>query len=182
MTSFQSHLVKLRPIHLSVTTKRSESARWSLSRTAKACSVKADPLLKISCCVKRQRAYGQWRVRCHFNYDFRFNSQSTAALLTVQPTIGGCAWPSLSFRDPRHEAAFVLWADSTLGLLIYWWRASKQQSGRGSITLTRLPDLPTFDFRTLSDERLGEAARCFDALKALTSLAVRSDRHRRPTA
>lgn len=117
----------------------------------------------------REKAARIWETasRCHFNYDFRFNSQSTAVVITEQPTIGGRAWPSLRFRDPRHEVAFVLWTNSTLGLLIYWWRASKQQSGRGSITLTRLPDLPTLDFRTLSDETLGKAACRFDELKAL---------------
>jgi hypothetical protein len=117
----------------------------------------------------RDRAERIWSTagRCHFNRDFRFNSQSTAAVLTERPTIGGRAWPSVNFRDPRHEPAFVLWANSTFGLLVHWWRASKQQSGRGSITLTRLPDLPTFDFRTLSDETLGEAVRRFDDLKAL---------------
>jgi hypothetical protein len=119
--------------------------------------------------VLRDKATRIWGTasRCHFNYDFRFNSQSTAAVLTERPAIGGRAWPGLSFRSPRHESAFVLWANSTLGLLLYWWRASKQQSGRGSITLTRLPDLPTFDFRTLSDETLGEAVRGFDELSAL---------------
>jgi hypothetical protein len=117
----------------------------------------------------RERADGIWKTagRCHFNRDFRFNSQSTAAVLTERPTIGGRAWPSVNFRDPRHEPAFVLWANSTFGLLLHWWRASKQQSGRGSITLTRLPDLPTFDLRTLSEETLGEAVRRFDELKAL---------------
>ncbi len=117
----------------------------------------------------RGRAQRIWSTagRCHFNRDFRFNSQSTAAVLTERPTLGGRAWPSVNFRDPRHEPAFVLWANSTLGLLVHWWRASKQQSGRGSITLTRLPDLPTFDFRTLSDETLGEAVRRFNELRAL---------------
>jgi hypothetical protein len=119
--------------------------------------------------ILREKAARIWGTasRCHFNYDFRFNSQSTAAVLTERPAIGGRAWPSLSFRDPRYETAFVLWKNSTLGLLIYWWRASKQQGGRGSITLTRLPDLPTFDFRTLTDETLGEAARRFDELRTL---------------
>lgn len=116
----------------------------------------------------REKAVRIWSKasRCHFNYDFRFNSQSTAAVMTERTTIGGRAWPSINFRDERHEAAFVLWANSTLGLLIHWWRASKQHSGRGSITLTRLPDLPIYDLRTLSDGALDTAARCFDDLRA----------------
>ncbi len=34
---------------------------------------------------------------CHFNRDFRFNSQSTAMQFTGKKTIGGRAWPSISF-------------------------------------------------------------------------------------
>jgi hypothetical protein len=109
----------------------------------------------------RDRADRIWQTagRCHFNRDFRFNSQSTATVLTERPAIGGRAWPSVNFRAEGHEVAFTLWANSTLGLLIHWWRASKQQSGRGTITLTQLPDLPVYDLRTLSDAAIGMAAR-----------------------
>jgi hypothetical protein len=105
--------------------------------------------------------------RCHFNYDFRFNSQSTAAVLTERPVIGGRAWPGVNFHDPSHEAAFVLWANSTLGLLLHWWYASKTQSGRGSITLSRLSDLPLYDFRALTTTALARAAEVVEGLKGL---------------
>ena len=106
----------------------------------------------------RERAAWVWRTagRCHLNSDFRFNSQSTCAVLTERVAIGGRAWPSVNFHDVSHETAFVLWANSTLGLLLHWWVASKQQSGRGSITLSRLPDLPVYDFlATLTTAALG---------------------------
>jgi hypothetical protein len=46
---------------------------------------------------------------CHFNRDFRFNSQSTAMQYTLRKTIGGRAWLSLSLATPELEKALVLW-------------------------------------------------------------------------
>jgi len=69
----------------------------------------------------------------HFNRDFRFNSQSTAMQFTKRKTIGGRAWLSISLSSQRHERALALWANTTPGLLLYWWLANKQQAGRGSI-------------------------------------------------
>jgi hypothetical protein len=120
--------------------------------------------------VLRVKAERIWNTagRCHFNYDFRFNSQSTSAVLTERPAIGGRAWPSVNFRDAMHESAFVLWANSTLGLLLHWWAASKQQSGRGSITLSRLPNLPVYDFRVLTTIALERAAQLVDEFGMLS--------------
>ena len=117
----------------------------------------------------RERAAWVWRTagRCHFNRDFRFNSQSTSAVLTERDAIGGRAWPSVNFHDVLHEAAFVLWANSTLGLLLHWWYASKTQSGRGSITLSRLPDLPAFDFRALTTAAVARATELVEEFKML---------------
>jgi hypothetical protein len=100
--------------------------------------------------------------RCHFNYDFRYNSQSTAACYTAQRSIGGRAWPSVIFHTTEHEKAFLLWANSTLGLLCHWWQASKQHTGRGSITLTALPRFVIHDFRHLTKNQLKTAASKFD--------------------
>jgi hypothetical protein len=116
-----------------------------------------------------ERAAWVWSTAgyCHFNRDFRFNSQSTAAVLTERPAIGGRAWPSVNFHEASHEAAFVLWANSTLGLLLHWWYASKQQSGRGSITLSRLQSLPVYDLRTLTAATLERATQLLEELKLL---------------
>lgn len=115
----------------------------------------------------RLRAATIWSTasRCHFNYDFRFNSQSTAAVYTERPSIGGRAWPSLNFNNPTHEKLFLLWANSTLGLLCHWWFANKQQSGRGSITLTGIPNLVTLDFDALSENQLHKGESIFEEFK-----------------
>ena len=92
--------------------------------------------------------------RLHFNRDFRVNSQSLAACLTPAPAIGGRAWPSFAADDPAWEEALAVWANTTLGLLLFWWIGSAQQSGRTVLTLGRLPHLPTLDPRALSDDQI----------------------------
>ncbi len=107
--------------------------------------------------VVRDRAEGRaadaWgtATRLHFNRDFRLNSQSLAACLTPTSTLGGRAWPNFRMTDRRHETAAVLWANTTLGLMLFWWQGSVQQAGRACLTVSRLPDLPVLDPRALGD-------------------------------
>jgi hypothetical protein len=102
---------------------------------------------------------------CHFNTDFRFNSQSTAMQFTSKKTIGGRAWPSIRLANAEQEKALVLWANSSLGLLLHWWYANKQQAGRGSIGILALESLPVVDVTKLPTEALAKAATIFDDLK-----------------
>jgi hypothetical protein len=103
-------------------------------------------------------------AHCHFNRDFRFNSQSTAFTFTEPSSIGGRAWPSLSLRSTDEEKAMVVWGNSTLGLLLYWWWSTKQHSGRGSIPVTSLREFPVLNVAKLSRPQLRAASRLFDAL------------------
>ena len=99
------------------------------------------------------RAADAWgtATRLHFNLDFRLNSQSLAACLTPTSTLGGRAWPNFRMTERRHETAAVLWANTTLGLMLFWWQGSVQQAGRACLTVSRLPDLPVLDPRALGD-------------------------------
>ena len=105
--------------------------------------------------------------RAHISMDFRFNSQPLAAAFTERESIGGTAWPNVIFDDERFDRAFTLWANSTLGLLSYWWRSSRQQDGRGRTTIRAAEALPILDLRALTDEQLAEAERVFDEFRAL---------------
>ena len=101
-------------------------------------------------------------TRLHFNYDFRLNSQSLSACLTTEPAIGGRAWPNFRVEgDLRGEQALVLWANTTPGLISFWWIAGRQQQGRAILTITQLPRLTALDVRTLDDKQLGQAERLF---------------------
>ena len=102
---------------------------------------------------------------CHFNTDFRFNSQSTAMQFTSKKTIGGRAWPSISLANAEQEKALTLWANSTFGLLLHWWHANKQQAGRGSIGVSAITSLPVLDVTKLSKDALAKAVAIFDDMK-----------------
>ena len=101
---------------------------------------------------------------CHFNRDFRFNSQSTGMQFTSRETIGGRAWLSISLSSVDQEKALVVWANTSLGLLLHWWHANKQQSGRGSIGKSMLQTLPILDVTALEPKLLAEAVKLFDAM------------------
>ena len=101
---------------------------------------------------------------CHFNRDFQFNSQSTGMQFTPRKTIGGRAWLSIGLSSVDQEKALVLWANTSLGLLLHWWHANKQQSGRGSIGKSMLHTLPILDVTTLEPKLLAEAVKLFDAM------------------
>ncbi len=103
-------------------------------------------------------------TRAHYNLDLQFNSQSLIVAMTERPCIGGTAWPSVIFEDANHEYAFSLWCNSTLGLLMHWWVSNKTQSGRGRTTVTGIPNIPTLDVRTLTDEQTAAAKSAFEDL------------------
>ncbi len=99
---------------------------------------------------------------CHSNLDFRFNSQSTAMQFTKRKTIGGTAWISIQLPTTEHEKALVMWGNTILALLMFWWHSSKQQPGRGRLAKTTLGSLPILDVTALSEAQLAQAAQIFD--------------------
>ena len=114
-------------------------------------------------------------TRSHIATDFRYNSQALCVSSTTVDCIGGRAWPSVIFPRAKRaswEPAFALWSNSTLGILMHWWQASRQQSGRGSISQSAQPALPTLDLRALSDHQLNAAARIFSDLRRQPMLPV----------
>ena len=110
------------------------------------------------------RAAELWETasRAHINRDFRFTSQPLTVAFTEQVSLGGVAWPNVIFPDSRFDYAFVLWCNSTLGLLQFWWHANLQQSGRGRSTIHHTATLPTLDIRALTDVQLATAEAIFN--------------------
>ena len=115
------------------------------------------------------RAAELWATasRAHVNRDFRLNSQPLAVAFTDRLSIGGRAWPNVAFAETSFDYAFTIWANSTLGLLCYWWNSSRQQSGRGVMTRQLIPLLPTLDLGTLNDAQLATAATVFNEFRDL---------------
>ena len=101
--------------------------------------------------LEKVNAVGATASHLHFNQNFQFNSQSTAMQHTKRRTIGGRAWMTLRFPDEEMEAAVALWGNTTLGLLLHWWQANKQQAGRGNIGKTALATFVCLDPTQLSN-------------------------------
>ena len=105
--------------------------------------------------------------RAHLNLDFRFNSQPLTAAITERASIGGRAWPNVIFADERFDYAFAVWANSTLGLLCFWWHSNRQFAGRGTTSIRAAPSLPVLDLRSLTHEQLRAAENIFHEFRDL---------------
>ncbi|MYB48697.1 MAG: hypothetical protein F4X72_05425 [Dehalococcoidia bacterium] len=103
--------------------------------------------------------------RAHLNRDFTFGSQALAVAFTEWESIGGRVWPNVTFDDTGLDYAFAVWGNSTLGLLLYWWHSSRQQSSKAGITIRSAESLPVLDFRALTDEQLATAEAIFDEFR-----------------
>ena len=115
------------------------------------------------------KANSVWATASHaqLNAEYTFGSQPLAVAFTERESVGGRVWPNVLFGDTRFDYAFVVWGNSTLGLLTYWWHSSRQQSSKASITIRTAETLPVLDFRALNDEQLATAECIFDEFREL---------------
>ena len=120
----------------------------------------------------------------HVNLDPNYNSQSLLASFVDAKTAGGRAWPALLIGDARIGKAFVMWHNSTLGILSYWTVAGRQQLGRGMIKRSGAARMHVPDFAA---EGMGRSARrlasAFDrlsdaALSPISDMERDAVRHR----
>ena len=111
-----------------------------------------------------ERAVDVWQTatRLHYTQDFGLNAQSISACLTPEKSLGGRAWPNFKPTQESWEELLVLWSNSTLGLMSFWWAGSRQHDGRSILTITRLLDLPTIDPRELSERQIQQAKEAFE--------------------
>ena len=121
--------------------------------------------VRLGCNDHAVTAWNETASRLHFNRDFRINSQSLTACLTPTKTIGGTAWPNFIPEQDEWTLPLVLWANTTLGLLAFWWIGTRQQQGRARLAITQLPHLTVLDPRTLSEEQIAQAKDIFEAFK-----------------
>ena len=127
----------------------------------------------VHCCGEprygdEERAIERWvrsASRLHANLDFQLNSQSLALCLTPEKCLGGRAWPNIIPHRARHEIPLLLWGNSTLGLLMHWWKGTRQQSGRSIITITAIPELPVLDPNALTEEQVRHCRGIYNRLK-----------------
>ena len=108
--------------------------------------------------------------RIHINAEYTFGAQPLAVAFTERDSLGGSAWPNVIFSESKFDYAFAVWGNSTLGLLAYWWRSSRQQSSKARMTVRTAETMPVLDFRALSDGQLAAAQGIFDEFRELDLL------------
>ena len=126
--------------------------------------------LRPDCDARAIEVWNATAYQLHFNLDFRINSQSLTACLTPTKAIGGTAWPNFLPEQGEWTLPLVLWANTTLGLLAFWWIGTRQQQGRARLTITQLPRLTVLDPRTLTSDQIAQAEDIFERFKEKTFL------------
>lgn len=97
--------------------------------------------------------------------------------LTPEKCIGRRAWPNVSPHKRKYAIPLLLWCDSTLGLILFSWHGTRQQAGRSVLTISKLPELPVLDPRTLDEGQMGRCRGIFDDLKDREFLRAREAWH-----
>lgn len=78
------------------------------------------------------------RGRLHYSRGMRWTSQAVLAAATRIPVFGGSAWTTLLHDDVRVCSAFALWANSSLGMMVHWTRASRTHEGRARLQVNAI--------------------------------------------
>ena len=79
---------------------------------------------------QEERAGSIWEhtvSRLHLSRDFQLNSQSLGACFTLEKSVGGRAWPNFITANDSIGKVILLWFNSTLGMMSYWWCGTRQQ-------------------------------------------------------
>lgn len=116
----------------------------------------------------------RYSTRLCFNLDFTLGSQRLASCLAPEKVIGGRAWPAFICDDKRHEKPIVLWSNTTIGLVTFWFKGTRQQPGRVSVTIELLDTMPVYDMRTLTDEQIALSREIFKEFSKQELLQARS--------
>ncbi len=99
--------------------------------------------------VRSQDALAEMR-RCRSTLFYQrgifWPSQVALVAVTDKPVMGGRAWCALLHDDPVVRFGFAIWANSTLGMVVHWSRAQRQQHGRSSTQLEGIRQMPCPDF------------------------------------
>ena len=143
-------------------------ALWSHSAEAERCLEVRPDTRGIVRSGMREQAVRTWERTAsllHSNLDFRLNSQSLAMCITPEQTIGGTAWPNILPHQEDWMWPLLLWANSTLGLMMFWWTGTRQQQGRARMTISKLPDMMTLDTRRLSASQLQQCQTICDEFR-----------------
>ncbi|MCY3628238.1 MAG: hypothetical protein F4039_05320 [Gammaproteobacteria bacterium] len=104
-----------------------------------------------------------WNARghAHFSRSTRTTQVLTAAW-TTEKTIGGRCWPVIQMKTVEMEAAFVVWSNTTLGVLLHWYFGNRSQVLLADHTVSSFPNTPTLNVKVLSTTQLKQAYEILD--------------------
>ena len=145
---------------------------WAADSKAQRCLVvppthKGVPVTGGKC--EEMRAY---RGRLFYARNMRWTSQALLAAMTKNDAMGGRAWTVLQYKDHRVCKAFMLWANSTLGMIVHWTRGQRTQSGRSTAQVKALGKIPCPRLDALGGPALDWVAARFDELASRPLLPV----------
>ena len=106
----------------------------------------------------------KYSSKLHFNSNFRLTSQRLAVCMTREKVIGGQAWPSFICKNQDWNKPIALWMNTTLGLITFWFKGTRQQQGRSRASLTLLDEMPIYDMRQLTGNQIKVAKNVFKEL------------------
>ena len=114
------------------------------------------------------RLWHEFASPLHYSCDLNFNSQRILAAMTPTPSLGGRAWPSIVMKNPHLHSAFILWCNSTLGVMSHWWMATRTQPGRATSSITGFSNFAIFDLSTLDETQLQKSHAIFSDMETAT--------------
>ena len=142
--------------------------------------------VRRGCLAQAVELWSGTATRLHLNLDFQLNSQPLAACLTAERSIGGRAWPSFVtgewvegefHRRTDWEIPVLLWMNTTIGLISFWYTATRQQQGRAILTISLLDVLPCLDVRQLSNQQIEQCDQIFDGIQGCRFLPANEAYH-----
>lgn len=101
----------------------------------------------------------------HYCRYMRWTSNRILVATTKNQVLGGVMWNTLGCDDEGIRAAFGLWANSTLGMLVHWTQGGRQHPGRSIAQIAAIKEIPCPDFATLCDEKKANAIELFESFK-----------------
>ena len=125
----------------------------------------AHGVVRPQCEPRARKLWEATASRLHFNLDFQINSQPLGACLTSKKTLGGRAWPNYRLEQEAWEIPVLLWANTTLGLMCFWWIGSRQQQGRARLTISRHPELLSLDPRKLTKKQFRKCDEIYESFR-----------------
>lgn len=99
--------------------------------------------------------------RVHVNINPRYTANRLIASFLTKKAIGGATWPSILI-EKKYEKAFVVWCNSSFGVLTFWSHSTKQQLGRGRSSPTSILDLLIPDFSSMGDIQIKKLSNVFE--------------------